>query len=228
MATHFDNLLQRVPNLGSARILDIGSGRGGFLIDAARRGAAVQGLEYNPEYIAETRRRAEVAGVQVAVTLGAAESLPFADSSFDFVNLSEVIEHVQDPDAVLSEIRRVLVPGGKAYVSVPNRFAFIDPHFHLPLVNWLPRRFADTFITIFGKHKNYDGSAGKQRLSEMHYNTLLGATKLMARHGFGVQDIRALRIQNDFTGVRRRVAWVLYPFAQYLYFDSFHLLLTRT
>jgi SAM-dependent methyltransferase len=46
--------------------------------------------------------------------------LPFADGSFDVVWASEVIEHVADTARFLSEIRRVLVPGGRLLVTTPN------------------------------------------------------------------------------------------------------------
>ena len=49
-----------------------------------------------------------------------AETLPFPSESFDAVVLTEVIEHVDDPDAVLAEARRVLKPDGRCLVSAPN------------------------------------------------------------------------------------------------------------
>ena len=48
-----------------------------------------------------------------------AHRLPFADASVDWVLLVGVLEHVDDPDRVLEEARRVLKPGGLGYVAVP-------------------------------------------------------------------------------------------------------------
>ena len=48
-----------------------------------------------------------------------AHRLPFADDSVDWVLLVGVLEHVDDPDRVLEEARRVLKPGGLGYVAVP-------------------------------------------------------------------------------------------------------------
>lgn len=53
-------------------------------------------------------------------------ALPFADGTADFVICSHVIEHVADPFGMLDEIRRVLRPGGRAVVVVPNRLTSFD------------------------------------------------------------------------------------------------------
>ncbi|HET7333269.1 class I SAM-dependent methyltransferase [Dyella sp.] len=53
-------------------------------------------------------------------------SLPFVESIFDTVLLLEVLEHVSDPEDVLSEIRRVLKPGGKLLLSVPFLYPLHD------------------------------------------------------------------------------------------------------
>lgn len=58
-----------------------------------------------------------------------AANLPFADTSFDVVVCLEVVEHVPNPARVLQEIRRVLKPGGRAYVSMPFLYPIHDaPH----------------------------------------------------------------------------------------------------
>lgn len=226
--THFRNLESLVAGLLQKRILDLGAGRGSFLIELAERGAHAQGLEYNPAYIEEAHRRAEEKGLRIPLLQGSAERMPFPDGSFDFINANEVFEHVRDPDAMLREMFRVLAPGGAAYVSVPNRFGFKDQHFRLHFVNWIPRAWSDAFITLFGEHKAYaDGSAGRQRLADMHYSTYFAAHARMRAAGFTVTDIRALRIEKEYRGARRILARAAYPLARAAYFDSFHFLLTK-
>jgi 2-polyprenyl-3-methyl-5-hydroxy-6-metoxy-1,4-benzoquinol methylase len=59
------------------------------------------------------------------------DRLPYEDNSFDYVILMEVIEHVYNPQHVVSEIKRILRPGGKLILSTPNilnissRFRFL-------------------------------------------------------------------------------------------------------
>ena len=89
---HFDHLESHVPDLKRRRILDLGSGRGKFLFYCLDRGVSATGLELNPEYIKITHEKAKELGVTVQVVEGVGEKLPFPDASFDFINISEVIE----------------------------------------------------------------------------------------------------------------------------------------
>src|SRR3546814_9833619 len=69
--------------------------------------------------------------------------LPFADDSFDVVLSNHVIEHVgEQPEqlAHLSELRRVLTPGGIGYLAVPNRWMLVEPHYRLAFLSWWPHR----------------------------------------------------------------------------------------
>jgi len=144
--THIDHLGENIPELLASDILDVGSGRGDFVISIAMRGGRAIGLEKSPTYRALTKEKAAAERLYVTVVDGVGENMPFPDESFDFVNMSEVIEHVDDPGRVLKEVYRVLRARGKAYISIPNRFGMKDPHFHLYGINWLPRFLADPFI----------------------------------------------------------------------------------
>ena len=222
---HFENLSSHIDNLSSKSILDLGSGDGNFLVAAAKKGARAVGLELNQEYIDKSNKLAEIENVNIDVVQGLAEKMPFIDNSFDFINISEVIEHVDDPGALLKEVYRVLKPSGQAYISVPNRFSFRDQHFHLYFINWLPRFTSDIFISIFGKHKDYsDQSAGLQRLKDMHYYTYGQMNKLAKSFGFTVKDIREEKIKKISKSI---FLLPIYRIIRTIYFDSFHLILTK-
>lgn len=228
MPTHLDHLLRYVPDLLTRRILDLGSGRGAFLVDVASRGGRAVGVEKSLEYIRLTQERAQAAGVAVEVMPGVAEAIPQPDASFGFANVCEVIEHVEQPQRLLAELYRVLEPGGLAYLSVPNRFSMRDQHFHLYLVNWLPRAWCNAFISLFGKHKDYGGEAGRQNLRDMHYYTFGKIVATVRRYGFEVADMRTTKINRRFTNpILRAAAQLTYRGLRPWYFDSFHLLLTK-
>jgi SAM-dependent methyltransferase len=225
--THFDNLLKMIPDLSQKRILDLGAGKGGFLLDLAGRGLKAVGIEYNPDYIDEALRLANEKGLNIEIERGDGESLPFGDSSFDFINMSEVFEHVHDPRKVMQEVSRTLSKGGEAYISIPNRYGLIDPHYHLVFINWMPRVVAEWIISLFGKNKDDSGCAGVQRLSDMHYRSYQNAIKELNDYGFEVSDVREIKIQKIYSGIKLILARFAYLFASRVYFDSMHFLIKK-
>lgn len=95
------------------RVLDVGTGTGGSVaIPAAVRGARAVGSDFTPQHFAHARRRAHEADVEVEWVEADAESLPFADGSFDRV--FSTFGHMFAPrhDAAGAELARVCRPGG--------------------------------------------------------------------------------------------------------------------
>lgn len=183
-------LEQIAGRLEGVRALDLGAGMGGFAVAAALRGARVVACEYNPAYCRIATLRAERHRLDLPVINAAGEALPLPDAVFDAVVCWDVIEHVQSPDRVLHEIARVLRPGGVALVTVINRRAWVDPHYHMRGINWLPRPWAEWLIAHRGRAKQGAAFRDMQRLSEMHYFEYHAFVALAARHGFKVRDLR--------------------------------------
>ena len=98
-------------DLPGGTIVEIGAGVGANF-DYFPRGAHVIAVEPNLAMIPRLVDRARNAGVALEVRAAAAEALPFPDGSVDAVIATLVLCTVDDPDAVLAEIRRVLKPGG--------------------------------------------------------------------------------------------------------------------
>jgi SAM-dependent methyltransferase len=110
------------------KFLDAGAGFGRHAFEAARQGATVYALDWAQEEVVGTRAvfggmvhereipRANFGGV----LRGDATRLPFADNTFDCVVTSEVLEHIQDDVTAISELHRVLKPGGSLGVTVPT------------------------------------------------------------------------------------------------------------
>jgi 2-polyprenyl-3-methyl-5-hydroxy-6-metoxy-1,4-benzoquinol methylase len=98
------------------RVLDVGCGEGRFAEELAATGASVVGVDL----AAEPLRRAHARNPQLDLRLVAEEGpWGLVDSSFDVVWAGEVIEHVPDTAAWLSEVRRVLRSGGTLLISTP-------------------------------------------------------------------------------------------------------------
>jgi len=112
---------ERIPLLVAAvgrgkRVLDLGC-RSGALTRHFLEGNSVVGLDVDTNAL----ERAAALGIE-PVQANVEETLPFDDGSFDAVVAGELLEHLQFPDALVAEIRRVLRPGGVLAGSVPNAF----------------------------------------------------------------------------------------------------------
>jgi SAM-dependent methyltransferase len=86
-------------------------------------------------------------------------TLPLPDQSLDIVISNHVIEHVgEETDQLrhLTEIRRVLRPGGRCYLAVPSKWVLVEPHVGIPLLSWLPRRLQSPIVRLAGKGEFYD------------------------------------------------------------------------
>ena len=131
------------------RVLDMGCGAGRHAFEMYRRGADVVALDQDAdelatvrEWFAAMREEGSVpAGAEADVKQGDALDLPFSDGEFDRVVASEVLEHIPDDDRAVSELVRVLRPGGTIAVTVPR---------------WLPERIcwalSDRYHEVEGGH----------------------------------------------------------------------------
>ncbi len=94
-------------------VLELGCG-GGINLDHYDRARITRlaGVDPSPQLLETARAKAQARGFDADFRAGCAEALPFADASFDTVLTTFTLCSVQDPQAVLSEMRRVLKPGG--------------------------------------------------------------------------------------------------------------------
>lgn len=133
----FENLDLR----GNEKVLEIGCGRGFYVrtLKSVWPKLEVTGIDLNPEYLDKAREF--MGDLRVELRVADATKLPFKDKTFDRIIASEILEHIEDDEKAISEMYRVLKPGGIIMITVPNKnYPFCwDP------VNWILER-------VFKKH----------------------------------------------------------------------------
>jgi ubiquinone/menaquinone biosynthesis C-methylase UbiE len=118
---------------GEEIVLDIGCGAGHGSNLLSKKYKKVYGVDISEEAIEYAKQNWKTDAVEFSV--GSALAIPFPDDTFDTVAAFEVFEHLSDWEQFLREIRRVLKPGGHAYISTPNKTLYspnttkpINPH----------------------------------------------------------------------------------------------------
>lgn len=139
------------------RVLDIGCGDGTLTFRLGRKSAKVWGIDDSLLPLRLARTEFERRRQRRPLLMNAdARRLPFADSEFDCVVLADVIEHINAPDAVMSEAFRVLRTGGQILVTTPRRQGAMAAHeYHcreytaIELRDLLSERFSGVQVRVF-------------------------------------------------------------------------------
>ncbi len=192
-------MLNAAAPLAGKRVLEFGCGIGTYMREIRRYTPHVFGFDIEIERL-QTGRVLGVEGLLAA----AAERLPFADNAFDVVFSNEVLEHVQDDRAACREIARVLCPGGRAVIFVPNRLYPFETHgiywrgqYHFgnkPFVNWLPDAVRNTLAPHVRAYTSrqlralFDGTPVRLVL---HTQVYPGFDNIVARTGVAGRALRA-------------------------------------
>lgn len=131
------------------RLLDVGCNSGNLVAAAAELGFEAEGIDIDP--------LATEWGAHLGRPLRTA-ALEDVDGPYDVVVLSHVLEHVGDPAATLREVARVLAPGGRAFVFVPNRAGLLPRLMRERWMGWVPSEHAWHF-TPGTLRRTVEGSA---------------------------------------------------------------------
>ncbi|MBT5681665.1 MAG: methyltransferase domain-containing protein [Gammaproteobacteria bacterium] len=150
------------------KLLDLGCGEGRHSISAFLQGdIQVVGLDLSAKDLATAKGRLADFNIDAdkidycLFIQGSGFTLPFADHTFDQVICSEVLEHIVEYEKVLSEIKRVLKPGGVFAVSVPRYFP-----------EWVCWKLSDAYHEVEGGHvRIFNINTLKQQIAEtsMHF-----------------------------------------------------------
>ena len=168
------------------RVLDWGCGYGQVTALLREEGVDVVAFDYREGLQAPTVSRLERFPEIEAHLSPDPVVLPFEGDTFDTVLSCGVLEHVEDPDASLEEIRRVLRPGGTFYVTnLPNRYSYTE-----------------RIARLLGLY--YHGQLPNDRIY-----TKSSAQDLLARHRFAVRELRRVHMLPLTLGGPARLVWGL-------------------
>ena len=106
------------------RLLEVGCGMGTDLLQFARGGAQVTGVDLTPRSIETSRQHLSLYGQRGDFAVADCERLPFDEASFDVVFSNGVLHHTPDTEGAVREIHRMLRPGGQARVMLYHRRSF--------------------------------------------------------------------------------------------------------
>lgn len=152
----------RLPRGGGASLLDIGASWGRWSISAALKGYTVTSLDPDIYALRAAKKVARQHGVEIDPVCADARFLPFSDDSFDCVFSYSVLQHLPKADVLttLSEVRRVLKPGGYCLIQMPNKIGIrslqhqFRRHFRqargFEVRYWSPRELRASFTDAIG------------------------------------------------------------------------------
>lgn len=115
-------MAEHIPSGGT--VLEIAPGPGYFSIELAKLGGyQVSGLDISKSFVEIARRNAAQAGLQIDFREGNASSMPFESNTFDFTFCQAAFKNFSDPVGAITEMHRVLRPGGVSVISDLRRDA---------------------------------------------------------------------------------------------------------
>jgi len=167
-----------LPYEGGGKLLDIGCANGRFMLNMRDLGWHVQGVEFNEIAVSICRQQ------HLEVHHGDLASANLAENSFDLITARQVIEHVPDPNAFISDIARILKPGGRLHLRTPNSKALGRQFFNQ---YWFPNE-VPRHLVLFTK-ENLEMLARKHGLVPVD-------TRIIVRTKF---ILRSLDYKYDFS-----------------------------
>lgn len=179
------------------RVLDIGAAAGEFVAVCLQLGYACVGVEPWEEARHNAARLSQELGIELQIVDGTAESIPYADETFDVIHAQSVMEHVGDIDRAFAEAYRVLKPGGVLWFYTASAMCPIQGEIRrFPLFGWYPDSLKRR-IMAWAKEARPE-LIGHTQAPAIHWFTPWKARKLLKKQGFSrIYDRWELRDETE-------------------------------
>jgi 2-polyprenyl-3-methyl-5-hydroxy-6-metoxy-1,4-benzoquinol methylase len=182
-------LLEPLPR---GKLLDVPAGEGALSARLAEAGFAVQACDLYPEIFKLANvyvRRGDLSGV-----------LPYSDSEFQYITCLEGLEHIENPHQAIREFARVLAPGGRLVISVPNILNIEER------VKWLLHGYTSHFKPISQDHlrMRHEQWGAKEEVA-LHINPIGYAELRYVLEKYGFEVVGAYRDR------RKPNLWLYWP-----------------
>lgn len=151
-----DSILAKLPQKPKI-VADIGAGFGEIAVNLALAGVSVVAIEPEDKVrgvISYFVSKHPQAKNKIVIKKGVGEKLPLENNSVDLCILSQVLEHVKSPERTMSEVARVLKPGGYLYLSSPNYLFPKEQHYHLFYLPLMPKKLFSKWALLLFKTLN--------------------------------------------------------------------------
>ena len=151
VAARYQQVIKALPTGENLKILDVGCGDGVLVAMIARdQTARVTGIDTDADSLEAAKNRLAAFGDRVQLVEASGYSLPFEDNVFDVVVAAEMIEHLQYIDGLLTEIKRVLKPGGLVIITTPVKL-FDKPEDPMHVQEFTPRELKQVLAKHFSQ-----------------------------------------------------------------------------
>jgi SAM-dependent methyltransferase len=158
MAAHYINKIENLINYNftGKKTLVVGAGTGAEYFELWRRNADVFGIEPNEQALEIIHLESEIKRLPAERCSRAfAEKLPYDDGRFDFVCCFAVLEHVNDVEQSLHEMKRVTKTDGYMFIFTADYRQFWEPHYKMYLPMFLPKKLLKFYLFLKRKPVAY-------------------------------------------------------------------------
>ena len=119
--------------LNDGKTLDLGSGEGIWMMELSKRKADMYGVDISFDALKNTQNLLIANNFDAKIVQGDAQKPPFGSNSFDQIICLDVLEHVDDPGKIFSEVNRCLKKDGQFVITVPNELYLVKSVLHFDL-----------------------------------------------------------------------------------------------